>query len=90
MEPSDINGVIYCAIALSAVYVACLFVQPFRFPATFTFVVRSFTVLDGIGKGLNPRFDISEIAAPYARRYTPTKSLFNHPFPVDSLAHLRL
>ena len=41
--------------------------QPFRFPATFTFVVRSFTVLDGIGKGLNPRFDISEIAAPYAR-----------------------
>ena len=41
--------------------------KPFRFPATFTFVVRSFTVLDGIGKGLGPRFDISEIAAPYAR-----------------------
>lgn len=41
--------------------------QPFRFPATFTFVVRSFTVLDGIGKSLNPKFDISEIAAPYAR-----------------------
>jgi len=35
--------------------------------ATFTFVVRSFTVLDGIGKTLDPRFDISEIAAPYAR-----------------------
>ncbi len=30
-------------------------------------MVRSFTVLDGIGKSLNPRFDISEIAAPYAR-----------------------
>lgn len=29
--------------------------------------MRSFTVLDGIGKGLDPRFDISEIAAPYAR-----------------------
>lgn len=41
--------------------------QPFRFPATFTFVVRSFTVLDGIGKSLDPRFDISEISAPYAR-----------------------
>eukprot|EP00890_Picochlorum_soloecismus_P005345 jgi/Picsp_1/5811/NSC_03170-R1_abc-1-like kinase len=41
--------------------------KPFRFPATFTFVVRSFTVLDGIGKGLNPKFDISEISAPYAR-----------------------
>ena len=37
------------------------------FAATFTFVVRSFTVLDGIGKSLDPRFDISEIAAPYAR-----------------------
>ncbi|GAB2282936.1 Protein ACTIVITY OF BC1 COMPLEX KINASE 8, chloroplastic [Dionaea muscipula] len=40
--------------------------QPFRFPATFTFVVRAFSVLDGIGKGLDPLFDISEIAKPYA------------------------
>jgi len=40
---------------------------PRRFPATFTFVVRSFTVLDGIGKSLDPRFDMTEIAAPYAR-----------------------
>ncbi|KAE8706934.1 ABC2 isoform 2 [Hibiscus syriacus] len=40
--------------------------QPFRFPATFTFVVRSFSVLDGIGKGLDPQFDITEIAKPYA------------------------
>ena len=29
--------------------------------------MRSFTVLDGIGKSLDPRFDITEIAAPYAR-----------------------
>merc|ERR1712216_192235 len=41
--------------------------QPFRFPAEFTFVVRAFSVLDGIGKTLNKKFDISEIAAPYAR-----------------------
>ena len=47
-----------------------LFITPphtSRFPATFTFVVRSFTVLDGIGKSLDPKFDISEISAPYAR-----------------------
>ncbi|GMH38237.1 hypothetical protein BSKO_06121 [Bryopsis sp. KO-2023] len=43
--------------------------QPFRFPAEFTFVVRAFTVLDGIGKSLDPRFDISEISAPYAREF---------------------
>uniref|UniRef100_A0A7S0WUM2 ABC1 atypical kinase-like domain-containing protein n=1 Tax=Pyramimonas obovata TaxID=1411642 RepID=A0A7S0WUM2_9CHLO len=41
--------------------------QPFRFPAAFTFVVRAFSVLDGIGKGLDPKFDISEISRPYAR-----------------------
>ncbi|KAG6403382.1 hypothetical protein SASPL_135600 [Salvia splendens] len=40
--------------------------QPFRFPATSTLVVRSFSVLDAIGKGLDPRFDITEIAKPYA------------------------
>ncbi|PWZ31108.1 Uncharacterized protein sll1770 [Zea mays] len=38
--------------------------QPFRFPATFTFVVRAFSVLDGTGKGLDPRFHITEIAKP--------------------------
>lgn len=41
--------------------------QPFRFPATFTFVVRAFTVLDGLGKSLDKKFDISEISRPYAR-----------------------
>ena len=40
---------------------------PFRFPALFTFVVRAFSVLDGLGKTLDPKFDITEISAPYAR-----------------------
>ncbi|KAJ6398022.1 hypothetical protein OIU77_018936 [Salix suchowensis] len=35
--------------------------QPFRFPATFTFVYWM-----ELGKGLDPRFDITEIAKPYA------------------------
>jgi len=30
-------------------------------------VVRAFSVLDGIGKGLDAKFDISEISRPYAR-----------------------
>lgn len=47
--------------------------KPFRFPATFTFVVRSFTVLDGIGKGLDPRFDISEIAGESGGRHACVK-----------------
>ncbi|KAE8720171.1 hypothetical protein F3Y22_tig00109908pilonHSYRG00038 [Hibiscus syriacus] len=57
------------AIAISKAWEDLLTIaadQPFRFPATFTFVVRSFSVLDGIRKGLDPLFDIIEIAKPYA------------------------
>ncbi|KAG2482100.1 hypothetical protein HYH03_018956 [Edaphochlamys debaryana] len=40
--------------------------QPFRFPATFTFVLRAFSTLEGIGKTLNPEYRFSEVAQPYA------------------------
>ncbi|MBW4601228.1 MAG: AarF/ABC1/UbiB kinase family protein [Calothrix sp. FI2-JRJ7] len=40
--------------------------QPFRFPATFTFVMRAFSTLEGVGKGLDPEFSFMEIAKPYA------------------------
>ena len=40
--------------------------QPFRFPATFTFVLRAFGTLEGIGAGLDPKFKFVEVAAPYA------------------------
>lgn len=40
--------------------------QPFRFPATFTFVMRAFSTLEGVGKGLDPEFNFMEIARPFA------------------------
>jgi len=40
--------------------------QPFRFPATFTFVLRAFSTLEGVGKGLDPEFDFMEVAKPFA------------------------
>ncbi|KXZ50166.1 hypothetical protein GPECTOR_17g802 [Gonium pectorale] len=40
--------------------------QPFRFPATFTFVLRAFSTLEGIGKTLNPDYRFSTVAQPYA------------------------
>ncbi|KZL50828.1 hypothetical protein A2T98_05430 [Nodularia spumigena CENA596] len=40
--------------------------QPFRFPATFTFVMRAFSTLEGVGKGLDPDFNFMEVAQPYA------------------------
>lgn len=40
--------------------------QPFRFPATFTFVMRAFSTLEGVGKGLDPEFSFMEVAKPFA------------------------
>ncbi|MGA9377568.1 MAG: AarF/ABC1/UbiB kinase family protein [Phormidium sp.] len=39
--------------------------QPFRFPATFTFVMRAFSTLEGVGKGLDPEFNFMEVAQPF-------------------------
>ncbi len=40
--------------------------HPFRFPATFTFVMRAFSTLEGVGKGLDPEFNFMEVAKPFA------------------------
>lgn len=40
--------------------------QPFRFPATFTFVLRAFSTLEGLGKALDPKYNFSDVAKPYA------------------------
>jgi predicted unusual protein kinase regulating ubiquinone biosynthesis (AarF/ABC1/UbiB family) len=48
--------------------------SPFRFPATFTFVLRAFATLEGIGKALDPEFSFAETAAPYAQELLDVKS----------------
>ncbi|MBW4651214.1 MAG: AarF/ABC1/UbiB kinase family protein [Kastovskya adunca ATA6-11-RM4] len=55
--------------------------QPFRFPATFTFVMRAFSTLEGVGKGLDPEFNFMEVAKPFALQLmtngnTPDKNTF--------------
>ncbi|KAG2719591.1 hypothetical protein I3760_03G273000 [Carya illinoinensis] len=47
--------------------------QPFRFPSTFTFVLRAFSTLEGIGYMLDPKFSFVKIAAPYAQELLDLK-----------------
>eukprot|EP00622_Pseudochattonella_farcimen_P001413 FR736097.1.p1 GENE.FR736097.1~~FR736097.1.p1 ORF type:complete len:242 (+),score=32.24 FR736097.1:3-728(+) len=41
--------------------------KPFVFPAAFTFVFRAFTTLDGIGKGLDPSYDVARLCQPFLK-----------------------
>uniref|UniRef100_A0A0E0LYV2 ABC1 atypical kinase-like domain-containing protein n=1 Tax=Oryza punctata TaxID=4537 RepID=A0A0E0LYV2_ORYPU len=49
--------------------------QPFRFPSTFTFVIRAFSTLEGIGYILDPDFSFVKVAAPYAQARDSTISM---------------
>ncbi len=58
--------------------------QPFRFPATFTFVMRAFSTIEGVGRGLDPEFNFMEVAQPFAMQlmsngngHDTTSSIFN-------------
>jgi len=42
----------------------------FRFPPTFTFVFRAFVSVEGIGKELDPDFDIGKLAQPFVESFS--------------------
>eukprot|EP00536_Pseudo-nitzschia_multiseries_P007871 jgi/Psemu1/256645/estExt_Genewise1Plus.C_1900049 len=42
----------------------------FRFPSTFTFIFRAFASVEGIGKGLDEKFDIGKLAQPFVEKFT--------------------
>ncbi|XP_043689300.1 protein ACTIVITY OF BC1 COMPLEX KINASE 7, chloroplastic-like [Telopea speciosissima] len=47
--------------------------QPVLFPSTFTFVMKAFITLEGIGYTLDPNFSFVKIAAPYAQELLELK-----------------
>jgi len=41
--------------------------KPFRYPQSLPFVLRAFNALEGVGKGLDPDYDVTRIARRYIR-----------------------
>jgi predicted unusual protein kinase regulating ubiquinone biosynthesis (AarF/ABC1/UbiB family) len=45
----------------------------FRFPSTFTFIFRAFASVEGIGKGLDEKFEIGKLAQPFIEKFTDSQ-----------------
>lgn len=52
----------------------------FRFPSTFTFVFRAFVSVEGIGKELDPEFDIGKLAQPFLEKFIDSQSPYGSDF----------
>lgn len=52
----------------------------FRFPSTFTFIFRAFASIDGIGKGLDEKYDIGQLAQPFIEKFTETQKGYKSDF----------
>jgi len=47
--------------------------KPFRYPEAFPFILRAFTALEGIGKSLDPGYDVYRIASRYVKELVDLK-----------------
>lgn len=52
----------------------------FRFPSTFTFIFRAFASVDGVGKALDPDFNIGKLAQPAIEKFTETEKGYKSGF----------